>query len=196
MKKLINIQYERNEIALAPGRFRVKGDTIDIIPGYYDNIIRIELFGDEIERIVEINRVTGDLIDEMKYNHIYPTRHFVIPEVKLKSALESIKQELDERLPQLDIMEAHRLKQRTLYDIEMMEEFLFLGALVGLPYIFGFYLGEFNLSPFVSMFLFSFSAGTLFYCLIMLTEMVYMTHRADINPVFVITIVILYPFQH
>ena len=122
LERLIDMQYERNDLSLAPGRFRVKGDTIDLIPGYYDNIIRIELFGDEIEKISEIDKITGNTIDNLDYVFIYPAKHFVIREDKKKHAIELIKQELEERLPQLGMIEAHRLKQRTLYDIEMLEE--------------------------------------------------------------------------
>ena len=122
LERLIDMQYERNDLSLAPGKFRVKGDTIDLIPGYYDNIIRIELFGDEIEKISEIDKITGNTIDNLDYIFVYPAKHFVIREDKRKRAIELIKQELDERLPQLDMIEAHRLKQRTLYDIEMLEE--------------------------------------------------------------------------
>lgn len=120
--RLVDILYERNDIELAPGRFRVKGETIDLIPGYFNNIIRIELFGDEIERISEIDRQTGERKEEMGYFFIYPARHYVIPEEVKKSAIQSILEELDERLPALGMIEAHRLKQRTLYDIEMIEE--------------------------------------------------------------------------
>lgn len=120
--RLVDILYERNDIELAPGRFRVKGETIDLIPGYFNNIIRIELFGDEIERISEIDRQTGERKEEMGYFFIYPARHYVIPEEVKKSAIQSILEELDERLPSLGMIEAHRLKQRTLYDIEMIEE--------------------------------------------------------------------------
>jgi excinuclease ABC subunit B len=116
------MQYERNDLSIIPGRFRVKGDTIDLIPGYYDNIIRIELFGDEIDKITEINKITGDTIDVLDYIFIYPAKHFVISEDKRNRAVKTIKQELNERLLQLDMIEAHRLKQRTLYDIEMIEE--------------------------------------------------------------------------
>jgi len=122
LKRLVDMQYERNDMSLAPGRFRVKGDTIDLIPGYYDNIIRIELFGDEIEKISEIDKITGNIVDDLDYIFIYPAKHFVIREDKKKKAIESIKQELKETLPKLDMIEAHRLKQRTLYDIEMLEE--------------------------------------------------------------------------
>ncbi len=120
--RLVDMQYERNDFDLKSGRFRVKGDTIDLIPGYYDNIIRIEMFGDEIERIKEIDKVTGETTEILDYIFIYPARHFVIAEEKKERAISSIKQELEERLPQLEMMEAHRLKQRTLYDIEMIEE--------------------------------------------------------------------------
>jgi len=122
LEKFIDMQYERNDIDLKPGRFRVKGDTIDIIPGYYDNIIRIELFGEEIEHIKEIHKITGDTIENLDYVFIYPAKHFVIAEYKKQKAIKKIKQELEERLPELDMIEAYRLKQRTLYDIEMIEE--------------------------------------------------------------------------
>jgi excinuclease ABC subunit B len=122
LERLIDMQYERNDMSLAPGRFRVKGDTIDLIPGYYDNIIRIELFGDEIEKISEIDKITGNIVDDLDYIFIYPAKHFVIREDKRKKAIELIKQELKDTLPKLDMIEAHRLKQRTLYDIEMLEE--------------------------------------------------------------------------
>jgi excinuclease ABC subunit B len=119
---LVEILFERNDIELMPGRFRVKGDTIDLIPGYFNNIIRIELFGDEIDRITEIDKVTGQKLDSFEYFFVYPARHFVTPEEETKRALASIKEELDEYLPTLGMIEQHRLKQRTLYDLEMIEE--------------------------------------------------------------------------
>ena len=122
LDKLITMQYERNDFELHQGRFRVKGDVIDIIPGYYDNIIRFELFGDDIDRITEIDKITGDVVEQYDYYYLYPAKHFVIPEEKQKSAIDSIKEELKERLPELELIEQHRLKQRTLYDIEMIEE--------------------------------------------------------------------------
>jgi excinuclease ABC subunit B len=122
VSKLIDILYERNDIDLAPGRFRVKGETIDLIPGYFNNVIRIELFGDEVERITEIDRQTGQRKENLGYFYIYPARHYVIPEEEQKRATESILQEMEERLPQLGMVEAHRLKQRTLYDMEMIQE--------------------------------------------------------------------------
>jgi len=120
--RLLDIQFERNDIELGPGKFRVKGDTIDIVPGYFNDIIRIELFGDEIERIREVDKNTGAKKEEMKYFYVYPARHFVTPESAQKAAIVSIKEELDEVLPTLGLVEAHRLKQRTNFDLEMIAE--------------------------------------------------------------------------
>ena len=120
--RLVDILYERSDLDLSPGRFRVNGETIDIIPGYFNNIIRIELFGNTVERISEVDRITGKRVEDMNYFFVYPARHYVIPENELKSANESIKAELDERLPELGMIEAHRLRQRTMHDIEMIEE--------------------------------------------------------------------------
>lgn len=120
--KLVDILFERNDLDLSPGRFRSKGDTIDLVPGYFNNIIRIELFGDEVERISEVDRQTGQLKEDMNYFFIYPARHYVIPEEEQKAAIETILAELEEQLPTLGMIEAHRLKQRTLHDMEMISE--------------------------------------------------------------------------
>jgi len=122
LERLVSIQYERNDMELAPGRFRVKGETIDLVPGYFNDIVRVELFGDEVDRITEIDRQTGERREDMKYFYVYPARHYVIPEEEQKGAIDSILAELEERLPELDMLEAHRLRQRTLYDIEMINE--------------------------------------------------------------------------
>lgn len=122
MSRLLDIQFERNDIDLSPGRFRVKGDTIDIVPGYYNDIIRIELFGNEIERITEVDKNTGAKKETMKYFYVYPARHFVTTESAQKAAIASIKEELDETLPTLGLIEAHRLRQRTNFDLEMIQE--------------------------------------------------------------------------
>ena len=122
LEKLIDIQFERNDLELMPGRFRVKGDTIDIIPGYFDDIIRVELFGDEVDRISEVDKQTGQRKENMDYFFVYPARHYVIPEEEQNSAIQSILEELEERLPELGLLESHRLKQRTLYDMEMIQE--------------------------------------------------------------------------
>lgn len=122
LERLIDLQYERNELELVPGRFRSKGDVIDFVPGYFNNIIRIELFGDEIDRIVEIDRNSGVANEEMPYFHLWPARHFVIPEDQKTRAVASIEAELEEVLPTLGMIEAHRLEQRTRFDIEMIAE--------------------------------------------------------------------------
>jgi len=122
LERLVEILYQRNDIELMPGRFRAKGDTIDLIPGYFNDIIRIELFGDEIERITEIEKQSGRRKETMDYFYVYPARHFVVPESEMKRAIASIEKELAETLPGLGMIEAHRLEQRTLFDIEMIEE--------------------------------------------------------------------------
>ncbi|MGI6022748.1 MAG: excinuclease ABC subunit UvrB [Methanoculleus sp.] len=122
IRHLVDIQFERNDIELAPGRFRIRGDTIDIVPGYFSNVIRVELFGDEVDRISEIDRVSGQRLDTMDYFFVYPARHFVVPEDVKERAIASIEEELEEWLPTLGMLEAHRLRQRTLYDIEMIRE--------------------------------------------------------------------------
>lgn len=120
--RLVDILYERSDLDLSPGRFRVNGETIDIIPGYFNNIIRIELFGNKVERISEVDRITGKRVEDMSYFFVYPARHYVIPENELKAAVDSIKAELEERLQDLGMIEAHRLRQRTMHDMEMIEE--------------------------------------------------------------------------
>lgn len=124
IEKLISILFERNDLELMPGRFRVKGDTIDIIPGYFNDIIRIELFGDEIDRISEIEKISGKVKERLDYFYIYPARHFVSTEEEQRDAIISIRRELETTLNSgdLDELSSHRLRQRTEYDIEMMEE--------------------------------------------------------------------------
>ena len=122
VENLVTGQYERNDLELQPGRFRVKGDTIDLIPGYFQDIIRIELFGDEVERIVEVEKASGRVKEQLRYFHVYPARHYVIPQDIQRQALASIREELQQRLPELGMIEAHRLEQRTNYDLEMIEE--------------------------------------------------------------------------
>jgi excinuclease ABC subunit B len=122
MSRLLDVQFERNDLELVPGRFRVKGDTIDLVPGYFNNIIRIEMFADKIERIREVDKNTGAKKEELKYFHVFPARHFVTPESARKAAIGSIKKELADVLPTLGMIEAHRLEQRTNFDLEMIEE--------------------------------------------------------------------------
>jgi excinuclease ABC subunit B len=122
LEKLIDMQYERNDVELMPGRFRVRGDTIDIVPGYFDDIIRVQLHGDVVEKLMEIKKTENTMTGQLDYFYLYPARHFVIPESAKKAAVESIRRELESTLPKLDIVEAQRLKKRTLYDLEMIEE--------------------------------------------------------------------------
>jgi excinuclease ABC subunit B len=127
LRQLIESQYQRNDLELAPGTFRVRGDTLEIIPAYQDRFgYRITFFGDEVERIMEFNAVTGELRRELTSVFIYPAKHFITDEDKLKKAIQDIEQELETRLAQLKsqekLLEAQRLEQRTQYDLEMLRE--------------------------------------------------------------------------
>ena len=127
LRKLVDIQYERNEYDLTRGKFRVKGDVIEVYPASYtDRAIRIELFGDEVEKIVEFDTLTGEILGELKHAAIFPASHFATSREKLERAIKSIKEELEERLLYFEergkLLEAQRLRQRTLYDIEMLRE--------------------------------------------------------------------------
>ena len=121
LSKLLDGQYERNDIELLPGRFRVKGDTIDIIPGYERNILRIELSSNSVDRISLIDKNTGKIEEILPYCFLFPAKHFVTPAEEMQSALSSIEKELEEQLPKLGMIESHRLKQRTTYDLEMLK---------------------------------------------------------------------------
>jgi excinuclease ABC subunit B len=127
LSSLIDILYERNEIALTRGTIRAKGDTIDIWPVYEGNTaIRIELFGDEIERISHIHPVSGKTKVELDRTYIFPAKHYVRPKSEIDAAMKEIRKELKIRLKDLKeankIVEGHRLQQRTLYDLELMQE--------------------------------------------------------------------------
>ncbi len=126
LRHLVDIQYKRNDLTLVRGTFRVRGDTLDIFPAYEEIAVRVEFWGDEIERIVEIDPLTGELLAERNEIDIYPAKHFVTTEEKLSLAIKDIEQELEERLAELEaegkVLEAARLKQRTLYDLEMLQE--------------------------------------------------------------------------
>lgn len=127
MKKLIDIQYIRNDVNFIRGTFRVRGDTLEILPASSgENSIRVEFFGDEIDRIVEVNSLTGEIIGLRKHVSIFPASHYATTEDKVKKAINSIEVELEERLKELrdqeKLLEAQRLEQRTRYDIEMLEE--------------------------------------------------------------------------
>lgn len=126
IRRLIDIHYNRNDVDFSRGNFRVRGDTIEIIPAYYENAFRIEFFGDEIERITEIHPLTGEIIGERDRLAVYPAKHFVTSRPQLEQAIAGIKQELKEQLEvfrQLDkLLEAQRLESRTKYDLEMLKE--------------------------------------------------------------------------
>jgi len=126
LRQLVDMQYQRNDIDFTRSRFRVRGDTLEIQPSYEELALRIEFFGDEIERIMEIDPLTGELLGELESVDIYPAKHFVTSYNKLMTAIESIKQELVERLAELKaegkLLEAARLEARTNYDIEMLGE--------------------------------------------------------------------------
>lgn len=126
LRQLVDIQYDRNDMTLVRGSFRVRGDTLEVFPAYEEIAVRIEFFGDEIDRIVDVDPLTGEILSERDSIGIYPAKHFVTTGDMMKTAIKDIQQELEDRLKELDsvgkILEAARLKQRTMYDIEMMTE--------------------------------------------------------------------------
>lgn len=127
LSRLVDIQYQRNDINFVRGTFRVRGDVLEIFPASHgEKAIRVEFFGDEIERITEIDVLTGELVGEREHVAIFPASHFVTQEETMKIALQNIERELEERLAELraqgKLLEAQRLEQRTRYDIEMMRE--------------------------------------------------------------------------
>ena len=127
LKKLVAIRYERNDIAFERNMFRVRGDTVEIFPAYWkDSALRVEFFGDEIDRISEINVVTGAVIRRLNTIPVWPATHYVTPKEKMDAAIQEIYRELEERVAYFQannmLVEAQRLKQRTMYDVEMMQE--------------------------------------------------------------------------
>jgi excinuclease ABC subunit B len=126
LRHLVDIYYERNDSTLAPGRFRVRGDTLEVMPAYGNLAYRVQFWGDEIERIAEIDPLTGELLAEHAAMDIYPAKHFITPQEKLNEALVDIEREMEERLAELraqeKLLEAQRLEQRTRYDLEMLRE--------------------------------------------------------------------------
>ncbi|MCD8376183.1 MAG: excinuclease ABC subunit UvrB [Oscillospiraceae bacterium] len=127
LKKLIAIRYERNDIAFERNKFRVRGDTVEIFPAYWrDSAIRVEFFGDEIDRISEVNALTGAPVRRLENIPVWPATHYVTPKEKMDAAVQEIYRELEERVAYFQkndmLVEAQRVKQRTMYDIEMMQE--------------------------------------------------------------------------
>ena len=126
LRQLVDMHYERNDMDPTRGRFRVRGDTLEVQPAYEDLVIRIQFFGDEVERILEMDPLTGELLNERDSIEIYPAKHFVTPVEKMVVAIEAIEAELDEQLQHLQdqgkVLEAARLEQRTRFDLEMLRE--------------------------------------------------------------------------
>jgi excinuclease ABC subunit B len=126
LRRLVDVQYERNDIDFARGRFRVRGDVIEIFPAYEDRAVRIQLFGDEVERILEVDPLTGEVLGEKPAVAIWPAKHWVTTAAKMGSALERIEEELGERVQWFrergKLLEAQRLEFRTKYDLEMLRE--------------------------------------------------------------------------
>lgn len=134
LRKLVDVQYTRNDIDFQRGTFRVRGDVVEIFPASKEELcIRVEFFGDEIDRIREVNYLTGEVLKEREHFAIFPASHFVTREEKLKVAIERIEKELEERLKELrdenKLLEAQRLEQRTNYDLEMMREMGFCSGI-------------------------------------------------------------------
>ena len=125
--KLVDLQYERNDINFVRNKFRVRGDTVEIFPAYsMENAVRVEFFGDEIDRICEINTVTGEVKTLLSHIAIYPASHYIVPQDKLEEALQELKEEMEQRerwfIDNEKLLEAQRIRQRTEYDIEMLRE--------------------------------------------------------------------------
>jgi excinuclease ABC subunit B len=126
LRELVNNQYSRNDVEISRGRFRVRGDVLEIGPAYEDRLVRIELFGDEVEAIRYVDPTSGEILQSLDAINIYPAKHFVTPKERLEGAIKAIRAELRERLDVLNgqgrLLEAQRLEQRTTYDLEMLEQ--------------------------------------------------------------------------
>ena len=126
IQRLVNIQYERNEVNLIRGKFRVKGDTLEVFPSYEETIVRVQFWGDEVERIIRLNPVTGEVVEELSELFVFPATHYVTERERMLKAIISIEEELKHRLAELEskgkMLEAQRLRMRTNYDLEMMRE--------------------------------------------------------------------------
>jgi len=126
VRRLVDIQYERNEVNLTRGRFRLRGDTLEVFPAYEETIARVEYFGDQVDRIVRMNPVTGEVLEELAELFVYPATHYVTTQERMVRAMAAIEEELAGRLAELEgqgkLLEAQRLRMRTVYDLEMMRE--------------------------------------------------------------------------
>ena len=126
LRQLVDLQYARNDQALSRAKFRVRGDTLELQPAYDDFIARVEFFGDEVERVTEVDPLTGEVLAERAELNVYPASHYVTPQEKLVAAIADIEVEMEQRVAELEqkgmILEAERLRQRTTFDLEMMRE--------------------------------------------------------------------------
>ena len=133
LRQLVDLQYQRNDAALSRARFRVRGDTLELQPAYDDFVVRVNFFGDEVERISEIDPLTGEVLAERNELNVYPASHYVTPAEKLQAAIVDIEAEMEERVEQLRQkgmeLEAERLRQRTTFDLEMMRELGFCSGI-------------------------------------------------------------------
>ncbi|HSX48592.1 MAG TPA: excinuclease ABC subunit UvrB [Candidatus Nanoarchaeia archaeon] len=133
LRRLNDIQYQRNDLAFERGRFRVRGDTVDVFPIGEETAYRLDFFGDRLERIRQIDPLTGEIMSERQSLKIFPAKHYVTPQEKLRKAIESIRAEMEERVAQLrgnqKLLEAQRLEQRTKYDLEIMEQTGFVSGI-------------------------------------------------------------------
>ncbi len=126
LERLVSIQYERNDAAFEPGKFRVRGDCVEVFPTYDESAVRIEFWGDEIEKLSLVHPISGELLQRQEEIYIYPAKHFVLPENRIQRAIEEIRRELDERVAELraegKLLEAQRLLARTRFDLEMLQQ--------------------------------------------------------------------------
>ncbi|MBR9675533.1 excinuclease ABC subunit UvrB [Candidatus Woesearchaeota archaeon] len=129
IRALVDIQYERNDADLSPGKYRVRGDTIEIRQGYGEELIRIEMFGDEVEKISLLHPTSNKTLKEISGVMVMPARHYVVTEEQINNAISSIRDELEEVIPSMEQLEAHRLKTRTNHDLEMIEELGFCSGI-------------------------------------------------------------------
>ncbi len=133
LRQLVDLQYSRNDQALSRAKFRVRGDTLELQPAYDDFIARVEFFGDEVERVTELDPLTGEVLAERNELNVYPASHYVTPQEKMVVAIEGIEAEMEQRLTELEqkgmVLEAERLRQRTTFDLEMMRELGFCSGI-------------------------------------------------------------------
>src|SRR4029077_3550960 len=120
------LQYERNDMAFARNKFRVRGDTLEVFPAYEERAVRVQLFGDEVERIASVDPLTGEVVEELDRLVLFPASHYVTSEDHMRAAIDGIEVELAQRLRELEgqgkLLEAQRLRMRTTYDLEMLRE--------------------------------------------------------------------------